>query len=831
MRLANIQYLFTGKGLSSFSKLDKEIYELFINERDKYNQILSEAKRMVAEKNDNQRKSSFLQKLFGKKKYWASVPASPIDNKGSINDDEEPQVESTSPETDAIVSDGSTRVLDFSGNEELAFTKPCYFRFLSNEGPVRNWTELYIATCNALIDMFPEQFKALSGKPLAGNGRVDFVIYGEQHVMAAPKQLSNGIYLESNYSATSIYEKIRLLFEYFKIETSKCSIQYRSTKSASIIASADTPKPSEADYPKHQEFIDWMLSEGAAIGTARSYSSAVKGASDFANKNDLFDGSLFEVSDGAMLSRFVSDLFANPDFIAINESQHNRFSAALSKYHSFISGGEIPNYYSTAASHAKIVVDEEEIIKVKCLLENQFKNGIRLDFSLELRKFREFYADAFGQEAHQNDDELKGIIKSAGIEFNGRIYEPEAMLGEEVKQQMFDYIRSTFAAGKMMLYYDAIFNDFEERFYSSQIFNSDMLRLYLTYFSDGSYYAQKAYVTPDNSIKVDPLDEVRRCMQQSNRIMSFSDLEECLLYIPLDKVKQILSWNGEFVWVAIGQYIHVDLVDLDENDLANIRTIINTALEREGFLAGNELIDSISKLYPEIIEKNPAIQDYLYTGLRDTIKYHLKDEYSFNGNIISAEGEELSMTDVFANYCNHHSSFSLDSLGVLASEMNTVIYFDPVYDNSLRISQNEFLSKENADFDVAGIDAAISRFCQDDYIPISAISQFALFPGNRYPWNSYLLEHYVYTYSHEYRILHAASFNATKCVGAIVRRAAAIKDFTGLIADALAKADVSLNTKNALEYLTINGFLGRRKYSGIDSAIARAKLLRSRKGQ
>lgn len=45
MKLGNIQYLFTDgqKGLESYSKMDKKIFELYKNNKEKYQQLLNES--------------------------------------------------------------------------------------------------------------------------------------------------------------------------------------------------------------------------------------------------------------------------------------------------------------------------------------------------------------------------------------------------------------------------------------------------------------------------------------------------------------------------------------------------------------------------------------------------------------------------------------------------------------------------------------------------------------------------------------------------------------------------------------------------------------------
>ena len=238
------------------------------------------------------------------------------------------------------------------------------------------------------------------------------------------------------------------------------------------------------------------------------------------------------------------------------------------------------------------------------------------------------------------------------------------------------------------------------------------------------------------------------------------------------------------------------------------------------------MIDIIKKKYPYIIEQNTLISD---KGLRDAIGFKLRSRFSFKGNIISSKGQALSMMEVFADFCKHKDSFTLDELKILKQELDTVIYFEAVYDNSLRINKNEFVTKFHASFNLAKTDEAIDRFCIGDYIAIGEIKQFGLFPDAGFNWNSFLLEHYVAKYSPNYKLVHS-SYNEGVCVGAIVKKISDIDTLDELVIDVLAKNGLPLQKETALQYLCDKGYLARRSYSGIEQLLIKAKELRNQKG-
>ena len=215
--------------------------------------------------------------------------------------------------------------------------------------------------------------------------------------------------------------------------------------------------------------------------------------------------------------------------------------------------------------------------------------------------------------------------------------------------------------------------------------------------------------------------------------------------------------------------------------------------------------------------------------MRDAIKYNLQDRFSFSGNVISGKGKWMSMADVFANYAKGRSVFDIAELVTLAEEMNSSVYFEAVYENSLRISQSQFVSKEQALFHVHETDMAIDRFCNGKYIPIKAVTEFGSFPDAGFPWNPYLLAHYVYSYSKRYKLL-TAGFNRNTSVGAIVSRNSGIESFDDFLAIALAEGNCILKKENALNFLVDQGYLARRNYSNIEKILIQANAQRNMKG-
>lgn len=460
------------------------------------------------------------------------------------------------------------------------------------------------------------------------------------------------------------------------------------------------------------------------------------------------------------------------------------------------------------------------------ILIDKFPRGYRLSSPIELRKFKRYWDNTNNSTLTVDDDEIVRHIEMCGVSHDGKLYIPQKMLNEETQAKLFSYIEKTFQSGKSVIYYEALFKEFSDDFLGQCMYNADMLKAYLTHMNKRTYFVNRSFISKDSNVSVDTYDEIKNYLVQQSMPVKHEEIFSVLSHIPEQRIKQTLAINADFISNGKGESFHISTAILSDDELDDISEIIKYAIADKQFIGGNELIESIKKKYPYIIEQNAMLSD---KGLRDAIGYRLRSQFSFKGNIISPKGHSLSMMGVFADFCKSRESFTLDELKVLKQELNTLIYFETVYENSLRISKNDFVSKSQAAFNTEETDTAIDRFCVGDYISIKKIEQFGLFPDAGFAWNSYLLEHYVAMYSPNYKLVHS-NYNENVCVGAIVKKMSDIDTFEELLIDALAKSGLPLQKEPALQYLCDEGYLARRNYADIEQILIKAKELRNQKG-
>lgn len=738
-----------------------------------------------------------------------------------------------SAKIDMDQSDAATTV-SFRHINSMAFSKPVSLSYFGEVKPESSWKGLYVDACKSLLDDYPDIFTRLKAESLHGSGKTWLVDAENLHLLAVPKQLEEGLFVETNRNAFDLVKNLKWLLDECSVDYENVVITYTNKdgkKEASVPAPVTTSAFQKKQYYRQdkEDFYRWLQNDQhMAEGTCRSYVSAIRSAEHFAEEHGLASRKLY-TCDPTVAKATADELFSNAEFIQYNNDQHNRFRAAITKLLAFYGSNWSPVEASTPRTFERSPLQTKEtsidVAPCKAILVEYFPKGYRLESALDMKRMRRYYEELTGKALDLNQAILETAIRNCGIVYDGRLYMPQNMLSDEMRDQILFFIERCFDEGRSAVYYEAVFREFSEKLLDHNIFNADMLKAYLTYYVSDQYYMGRSYLAKEYRDDVDPIDEVRQCLKQYDFPVQVDELCDSLSHITEERIRFILGSNGEFVRNSKGEYFHADSLELTKEELENIAAIIDSTIEEHEFISGNELYDAIQTKYPYTFEKNAV---FSVIGWRDALKYKFGDRFSFVGNIVSRAGTSLSMSDVFAEYGKGRQRFSIDELEQFAESIGTTIYFDSLYTNAIRISHEWFTSKGGAKFSVKETDAVLDRFCDGDYIPLQDVKEFALFPESSFPWTEYLLEQYVAFYSEKFYLMHG-NYNKNCAVGAIVRKACRFDSFDDLVTDILAHNDVSLQKKAVLDYLAENGYIARRSYTNIEELMINARAMRNQK--
>lgn len=728
--------------------------------------------------------------------------------------------------------------VDFNSDDSYAYTKPVYIEYFGEYHEVSNWTQMYIKVLAALYEDYPVKIQQLAGRSLHDKGRMWLGSESHRSQMARPVKFIDNLYAEANLSASAIIQRVRELLDYCLVDVEHLIVAYRHNQETSIMLTQQINNVRKIEGKQNKSDPLHMLFRNAGI--------------EFVD-NRHTGGNLWIIG-GYELKPVVDQLQ--------KMSLHFRFRAEGGRR----TGGR-PAWWTrdTLLSNSKVltplVVPESSSAPVPCpetksiakehaaiskpamqqtakqsidnrfshILKEHFRFGFHLESTLAIRRLRNEWQQTYGEELADDDSAVQVKLRQSGVVHNERVYHLDSMLSQEKRERLVQFIHQWMVEErKIPIYYEALYQAFSEHLLGEGITGPDMLRSCLEAINPGYYRLEKKYLSLGDQELDDHVPDVIQFLKDQGRPMKIEEIHQEMPHLTQELIRNTLREERSIINSGTNEYFHLSILDLDQAQIDAIAQVIQSEINEYYYISGNELVALLRIRLPHIMDPYAHIPE---TGIRKALGMWLSDRFSFVGNLVSALGRNLSIPDMYAHFCRKHKQFTLQDLYALRDSLgqNPSIYFDVVYDNALRISEEEFVAKDRAQFDINGTDAAIDLFCPDDYIPLEGITSFSAFPDAGYLWNVYLLEHYVYAYSSRYRLEHNG-FRASQAKGAIVKKDAPYMEFRDVLAHDLAGSKVALQRDDVLDYFVKKGYIARKSLAGIEGILLAAQQIRNRRG-
>lgn len=732
--------------------------------------------------------------------------------------------------------------IDFTNIRSLAFTQPTEYSYFGEEqAKVNSWTQLYVQVVKCLMDDYPDVLRSYINRNIGGQGRCDFTDEAGMNSMTAPKKVQDNFYLETNLSATDIAGKIKKLLDLCNVDCENLEVYYQKRGSAaSLTVSApkieDCSNSSDSESIKEQ-FVCWMQQTGSASGTIRSYVSAIGQSSKAANEYGVCDTDLFLIEDANKLQQILDELLKVPVFRKLNAQQHNRFRAAVSKLVAYRSSTgtitahtrleeKLPELKAAEPVMKPQGLPEETRIRYTEILSKHFgEDGYQTGRPIFRGRFKRFYAEKYGCPPAETDNRIDEIMSMVGTKRDDRVFPKQDDIQNDLVMEIVSDVLSAFDSGATAVYIEAVYDKYQQPLADNlHIYNQDALASLLLAHANGKYIQRYSFLT-NNRSGANAQEDLLRIMKTFHQPQNYAAIHEKAWFLPYERMKTILVTTASIVNVAAETYFYAPNLPVSAVELAYLSSLMNEELSYHSYITDVRLMQLIAEKCPSIAINTDGYTTY---GLRNCLGYILRDQFAFNGPIITLKGKELSMADVFTEFAKDHEVLSVDELSALSDEMSTVIYWDSVLSEMIRVSATELVRKDQIKFDVEAIDEILDGICPGDYIPLPEVNLFLYFPNIGYPWNSYLLESYLFGFSKKFRLMHS-SFIKTGVYGAMVRKDADFQDYRALLVDVLSKSNALDSTKDALQYIVDKGYQQRRRYEGIETVIQEAKLVKEQR--
>lgn len=465
--------------------------------------------------------------------------------------------------------------------------------------------------------------------------------------------------------------------------------------------------------------------------------------------------------------------------------------------------------------------------RIKEVLSEKFQKGIRLNSPIDKKRFYKSYEEIEGSSLNIADDDFYNIVTSCGIESDGKIYVASKFIPSDLQNQITSFIDATLESGKEFIFYESLFRHFKDELLDTPVANVSMLCTWLQYKYEKEFYFDKEYMTRDCYIDIDIDHEVISYMREQWQVKSEDEVVKALDYLPEDSVRAAFNRNTNVLIAATrGMRFHIDKFEVSEEELNDIIFIIETTIEKFQFIGADELFDCIHQNLPQLINNNSDIPEL---GIRKALAVLLADKFDFNNAVISKKGVKLSAREALLAFAKSHEEFTLEEVDKLAQSLGTVInyHLESLLEYCIRINDKEFVAKDKVHFDVDSIDKYIKEHIDHEVysIPLKSIRNFATFPECNYPWTSRLLESYLLTASNQFKLYISDYLNKNNVCGVVSFKVSDLS-FNNLIVIALAKNNVKLAKKEALEFLATEGYIVQRGNSDIEEILTKARQLR-----
>ena len=503
------------------------------------------------------------------------------------------------------------------------------------------------------------------------------------------------------------------------------------------------------------------------------------------------------------------------DAVTLYRADNGRYQKILGEAKGMI-GVDVPQKaVASLGSENKETADSAEAdSKLVAVLKQHYKYGFKYDSIRELMRFRQF-ADAMDIELTEDDEALKAAILACGTVIDDKVY----CKSDDMPKELQKIIDEAFASGACVIYYESLFEKEQEWMESHVIISADMLKEYLQKNTAGCSYSKKFMVKGKRrSEKEAVTDELKRVWGDcpSNDV---NDLSDRLPYIPLSNIWRVISGNDLFVLVSEGKYLFIKRFIITPDEEKIILEFVESACEENGFASLSDVpLGSIEEENYELTQL--AIYNAIY-------KKVLSGRYHLNGKILTKEKNDLDAVALLKQYIKGKDECTFDEVVDKVVELtggtNRQYAFQALYDDMVRVDKNRFVANRFVDFKIDEIDSILSGFISDNFRAIRDVTTFAMFPICGQSWNHYLLESFCYKYSRKYS-LHVIHFN-DKNAGIIAEKDFN-KQYSEMLAIALARTDVELTTEVIGQYLFKTGYMAKSKYGRLGEIAHRAVELR-----
>lgn len=488
--------------------------------------------------------------------------------------------------------------------------------------------------------------------------------------------------------------------------------------------------------------------------------------------------------------------------------------------------GETPKDTPDIKAEEPAASEEDKLAQV---LREKFPDGLRQQ-NLAMKQYKARYEEMFGEALLMQNAVLMEKLQDIGeVRADGRIYAKASGAERGILEGIAKDLMRLLDESASSLYWPCIYEHYRNEFSGLSIFTEDVMRSELTPLFSSDYVCGE--VISKRSETQDRGEEIRRLVTESPGEISLTGIQEKIWYWPPDMVKKSLD-SASGIIKAKDMYFYVPNISLSDPEKQRLRDALLEDMTQRQFIPNDRLREILEESCPGVAIDMSSLDNAL---LRKALATLFLTDFIERAKGLFPAGHMKSGREQIQEYCHAHTKLSTSDIkwfakqrGILGNICNYVM------DEMVRVSPEEWIRRDHVYFQ--GKEAHIiqkigQQMGKKTCMPLEEFTLFLSFPDIGIPWNSYVLESFLYKNDAilcPFSLVQAnGGVSDSGVYGAVIKKGYAIDSYDDVLIELLSRSPDWQTDEEALDFIVAHKLQVLRKLKQIGTIVKQAKRKRA----
>lgn len=467
--------------------------------------------------------------------------------------------------------------------------------------------------------------------------------------------------------------------------------------------------------------------------------------------------------------------------------------------------------------------------KLAQVLREKFPDGLRQQ-NLAMKQYKARYEEMFGEALLVQNAMLMEKLRDIGeVRVDGRIYAKASGAEQGVLEGIAKDLMRLLDESASSLYWPCIYEHYRNEFSGLSIFTEDVMRSELMPLFSSDYVCGE--VISKRSETQSRGEEIRQLVTGSPVAISLTSIQEKIWYWPQNMVKKFLDGVPGII-KAKDLYFYGPNVTLSDTEKQRLRDALLEDIAQKQFITNVRLREILEESCPGVAMDMSSLDDAL---LRKVLAMLYPADFIERAKGLFPAGHMKSGREQIQEYCHAHTKLSTSDIkwfakqrGILGNICNYVM------DEMVRVSPEKWIRRDHVHFQ--GKEAHIIQKIGQQMggktcMPLEEFTLFLSFPDIGIPWNSYVLESFLYKNDAilcPFSLVQAnGGVSDSGVYGAVIKKGYAIDSYDDVLIELLSRSSDWQTDEEALDFIVAHKLQVLRKLKQIGTIVKQAKRKRA----